>query len=448
MPQARRFAISAALFAVFAAAPAFAGGTIWFTENQLGPGRIRQATLDGTFITDAILGLDYVSGLAVDEQNGFVYWGEPGPSTNFVRRSNLDGSGAITLSDDAANPWSIALDATHAYVANNGAWITSVPLTGGSSTILANSAFGAWGIGIDATTVYWTENLSNVVKSMPKAGGAQTTLATPTAPEGLAITATHVYFGAGDKIQRVPIGGGAVTDVVTEHGNAAWLIIDSVNSLLYWTDDEAGMLFRSNLDGTAVLRLASHLHLPRGLALLSDPQLIGTPDQCIADKLIALGKRESGLLKCEAKLAARGNSDSYTSCIAKVDSKFQEAFAEAGACSGAETTCTQKTDDCVSIVRYELPDGASACEGVRLKAAARKALALAKCMAAAADSGEPIDVAPGGCVERAEQSFQRTFAKVSGCTGDALDVSHAVNLRCASDLLELDRSTNILGICP
>src|SRR5206468_1495224 len=77
-------------------------------------------------------------------------------------------------------------------------------------------------------------------------------------------------------------------------------------------------------------------------------------DKCTATKLKAIGKKEAGLLSCQAKIAAKGDPSLEAECNAKVFAKFTAAFAKAGACTGIdgiESDCEGIADDCAAKVR-------------------------------------------------------------------------------------------------
>ena len=52
-------------------------------------------------------------------------------------------------------------------------------------------------------------------------------------------------------------------------------------------------------------------------------------DKCAGAKLTAISKREAGLLKCQAKVAGKGDPSTQAACDGKVAAKFSAAFAKA-----------------------------------------------------------------------------------------------------------------------
>ena len=142
-------------------------------------------------------------------------------------------------------------------------------------------------------------------------------------------------------------------------------------------------------------------------------------DKCTAAKLKAIGKKESGLLACQAKVATKGDPSLQAACDAKVLGKFATAFAKAGTCPGMQSDCEAIADDCRDQIRAALPDGttaatASKCESARLKAAGKKASSKLGCYAKAATKEAAVDSAPGGCLDKANGRFVKAFDKVTG----------------------------------
>ncbi len=126
------------------------------------------------------------------------------------------------------SPRGVAVDDTYVYWANNGTSdseraILKAPLAGGAATPLVTGLAGPIVYLADANYVYFVEFVTGdgSIKRVAKAGGAAQTIA-PTV-DAFALTfssdATSIVFGTrSGKIQRVPTGGGSVTDLVTGQG--------------------------------------------------------------------------------------------------------------------------------------------------------------------------------------------------------------------------------------
>ncbi len=172
-------------------------------------------------------------------------------------------------------------------------------------------------------------------------------------------------------------------------------------------------------------------------------------DKCVAARAKAIGKKESGLLACHAKVAAKGDPSLLSPCVAKVVGKFGAAFAKAGTCSGTLADCESVADDCADEVSFALPDaGPSKCEAARLKAAGKKASALMACYGKVAAKNDGTLFMP--CHDKAAAKFSAAYTKVTGCGGDGQEgaVETLVENECASQAVTLDGNGLVTGLCP
>ena len=62
-----------------------------------------------------------------------------------------------------------------------------------------------------------------------------------------------------------------------------------------------------------------------------------TADKCTGAKLKAVAKKESGLIKCQAKVALKGDPSLESACDTKVMTRFTTAFGKAGTCGGMQS---------------------------------------------------------------------------------------------------------------
>ena len=177
-------------------------------------------------------------------------------------------------------------------------------------------------------------------------------------------------------------------------------------------------------------------------------------DKCTGTKIKAIGKKESGLLSCSAKEATKGTAAVEPDCDNKAMSKFQPAYDKPGPCGNpSSSVCELIADDCQTKVRMALPDGdgtnPSVCESKRLKAAGKKASGKLKCYAKAAAKGQPVDSAPGGCLDKASTKFMTAFNAQSGCTGDGNETSieTLIDNECVNQLVTVDGMGHATGIC-
>jgi hypothetical protein len=181
--------------------------------------------------------------------------------------------------------------------------------------------------------------------------------------------------------------------------------------------------------------------LASSVALAADPAAV-----CAAAKRKAAAKKAYGKLKCAAKAASKGIAID-PACLAKVETKFQAAYAKAEAKGGCLTTANANdveatVDACVAAVRAALgasgePPPTSSCLAGKLKAAGKKLTRKAGCSAKAVTKGVPVDPA---CLSAAEVKFDASMTKAEAkgdCaqTGDAGATEIAVD-QCLADILD------------
>ena len=127
---------------------------------------------------------------------------------------------------------------------------------------------------------------------------------------------------------------------------------------------------------------------------------------CVDGKLKALGKKESSLLKCQAKNAAKPDTVKLADCESKASGKFGPACSAAGVCSGDCTTCENNADACETNVSAAITDAAT------LKAASKLVKGELKCYTKAAAKSVPVDTVK--CLPKA----QGKFAAAGGTAGE------------------------------
>jgi hypothetical protein len=163
-------------------------------------------------------------------------------------------------------------------------------------------------------------------------------------------------------------------------------------------------------------------------------------DDCVAAKLKAIGKKESGRLACLAKVAKTGDSSGLSDCVAKVESRYAVAFAKAGECGSSAATCEPHVDFCVSTVLANLPDVPSRCEASKLMAAAKATTGLFNCAAKSALRGQPADPNCASLLSgtRIEDKLTAAFERadrLGPCSGEPILVGVVIDLACHATLL-------------
>src|ERR1051326_1901126 len=169
-------------------------------------------------------------------------------------------------------------------------------------------------------------------------------------------------------------------------------------------------------------------------------------DKCTGAKLKATGKKESGLLGCQAKVAAKGDSSGLSACEAKVVTKFTAAFAKAGACAGDVGVCEAIADGCESSVAADFVDAfPSKCEASKRKAAGKLAKGELGCYSKAAKKGLPVDTVI--CVPKATAKFSAALTKAGTCPDGGTPQS-LVESNCVQPAVTTDGGGMVIDVCP
>jgi hypothetical protein len=168
-------------------------------------------------------------------------------------------------------------------------------------------------------------------------------------------------------------------------------------------------------------------------------------DKCTGKKLKAIGKKEYGLLACQAKVAKTGDSSGLSACEMKVMDKFAAAFTKAGACAGDQTTCENMADGCESTVSSAMTDTfPSLCEAAKRKAAGKFAKGELGCYAKAAAKGLPLDTS---CITKAQSKFGAALTKAGTCPDGGSPQSEVEN-NCVKPTVATDGGGVVTDVCP
>jgi hypothetical protein len=182
------------------------------------------------------------------------------------------------------------------------------------------------------------------------------------------------------------------------------------------------------------------------LVLFALPASPARADQCIGAKLKAVAKKESGLLVCQAKVAATGDSSGLSACETKVMGKFSAAFGKAGSCAGDEAGCEALADTCESSLASVFVDSfPSACESAKRKAAGKLVKAELGCYSKAARKEVSVDPS---CISRARNGFGAALSRAGTCAAGG-SPQDEVEFNCVDVVpVQVLVSFDIIGVCP
>jgi hypothetical protein len=180
-------------------------------------------------------------------------------------------------------------------------------------------------------------------------------------------------------------------------------------------------------------------------ALLGVGVDVARADKCTALKLRAMGAREAGLLRCRARLAATGDSSRLAACEAAVVAGFDDAFAKAGPCAGAQGRCVAIADACAMHVAALLTDAfPSRCESGKRKAAGALARKSLGCHAKAAKKARALK---SGCLDKARNRLAAAFRKAGTCP-DGGAPADAVEDACVEPAVSVGANGFAEAACP
>ncbi len=172
---------------------------------------------------------------------------------------------------------------------------------------------------------------------------------------------------------------------------------------------------------------------------------VARADNCMGVKLKAVGKKEAGLLGCQAQVAAKNDSSNLSACEMKVSGKFSAAFSKAGTCAGNESVCETKADNCESTVASAMTDTfPSKCEAAKRKAAGKLASAELGCYAKAAAKPAMLDSA---CITKATDKFSAALSKAGTCP-DGGTPQTLVENNCVKPMVTTDGNGMVTDVCP
>jgi DNA-binding beta-propeller fold protein YncE len=254
-------------------------------------------------------------GVAVDANNGFVYWADSGGPTSNITRAKLDGTNQVTvlaISGLPSNPndiMNLALDTTNNWIyysEGNTRTIRRIHPDGtGGQIVVTGSLNGPIDMALDVPNnwMYWTQitsSTSELFRSRLDGTGTQQLFGDQGFYYGLAIDPAHGYIYFADQhpnqmaIRRLNIDGSNPVTLIPA-GEPSGVDIDVAEGKVYWSRRDTPGVWRSNLDGTNVQQLTVPANLPANsytidVAVLSVPEPASLAMGATGIVLLALGR--------------------------------------------------------------------------------------------------------------------------------------------------------------
>ena len=250
--------------------------SVYMYWTDLGARKIQRATLNGTNVTDHIVGLPSPYGIALNVTGGHIYW--TAQFAGSIQRANLDGSNPQTLLTGLSGPIGLAVDVTGGHIywtAQLAGSIQRANLDGSNPQTLLTGLSGPVGLAVDVTggKMYWTTATGSIQRANLNGANLQTLIPTGSgliSPQGLALDVSggKMYWTdhSAGSIQRANLNGTNRETLVTT-GNPAGLALDVAAQKVYWVSQNPGSIQRANLNGTNRETLVTGLTSPYGIAL-------------------------------------------------------------------------------------------------------------------------------------------------------------------------------------
>jgi len=248
---------------------------VYWTDDQAG--KIQRADPDGGNLEDVLTGLDAPTGLAIDTDNGKIYWAN---GSSRIRRANLDGSNAETVYTDIGTVFDVKLDTGNGkmvWTNNTSRTIRRANMDGSNVETVYTAATGRPAyISLDAAAghIYYTDFDAGTVSRVNMDGSGQIDLVAglnQPVGNGLDLANGKVYWSdgsAGDSIRRANLDGSGAEVLVSGISAPQDIAVDPLNAKFFWAGAWDQNVRRADLDGANPEDVATGLDRPRGVVLV------------------------------------------------------------------------------------------------------------------------------------------------------------------------------------
>lgn len=209
-------------------------------------------------------------GVALDGTH--VYW----TADEGVQRAPKAGGPAVLLSSSSGIPWFLALDSQFVYWTDHfGGSVRRVAKDGSDTSAVLATGTTTFGITAAGDKVFFGDNDEGMVLAVPKLGGSPTVLSTSETPWALAVD-DRLYWSVAcgpmcGALKGVSKSGGTSVDVATGLNQPLGIAVDATH--VYWGEwAESKAIRKAAKDGTDVVTVASGV--PQVAALAVDASCV------------------------------------------------------------------------------------------------------------------------------------------------------------------------------
>ena len=244
--------------------------------------------LVGADVQEFAPSVDNAMNIAVDANNGKVYWTEQtGERRGTINSANLDGDPGVTeLTAILSVPMGIAVDVTGSklYWTNSRGRIQSANLDGSGIQNVVQYLSGPTDIVVSNGFIYWTEGGNSIRRvSMSDQKITQDIAANLGTVGGLAVGDGKVYWtemtaAGGGTINSANADGIGATKLASILATPMGIAVDTAGRKVYWTNAR-GRIQRAKLDGSGIKNVVDGLGSPGEIVISNSisETLTGTP---------------------------------------------------------------------------------------------------------------------------------------------------------------------------